>query len=224
MRAATGPGQRILRRPGPVAAGNQAGPRRGASGRTGASMGRAPAPCRTCGTCEPSGHGCATDPDPAAWIGPRRDAGCFTDRLRRLLIVRPPAALPPSYDLTGTACVARAQRFDEPVRGHGRVSRARGWPRGRRVMLNGAVADTPISVWCSPGLTPLAERPRCSRKRSGHQQSGYNASEGEKSSAVRGAPVDFRGHIRVRRLHLHDVISFLAGQEQFSAIRKRQRG
>src|SRR5262249_40349498 len=40
--------------------------------------------------------------------------------------------------------------------------------------------------------------PRCSQERSGQQQSGYNASEGEKTSTVRGAPVDIRGHIRVR--------------------------
>src|SRR5262249_22063195 len=33
----------------------------------------------------------------------------------------------------------------------------------------------------------------------GQQQSGGNAPEGEESSAVRGAPVDFRDHIRVRR-------------------------
>src|SRR6516164_8763116 len=71
-------------------------------------------------------------------------------------------------------------------------------PRSRRVMLSDPVADPRISVWCSLGLTPTVERPRRSQQRSSQQQSGYNASEGEQSSAVRGAPVDFRGHIRVR--------------------------
>jgi hypothetical protein len=75
--------------------------RRGAAGRTGASTGRAPPPCRNCGTPKPPEHGCTTDPDLTGWIGPRRRPApdmTVTDAVA----VHPCAARPPSRQRTRT--------------------------------------------------------------------------------------------------------------------------
>ncbi len=111
----------------------------------------------------------------------------------------PVAALPPSYQLTGTAlgrdpAVLRSRRggTDEFL---GRGLRARS-----RVPGNGGVADPWKSVWCSRGLTPCAEPVQCSRERVGSRAVPVVTPRRKEISAPVQRPyLDRRGHKRVRR-------------------------
>src|SRR5262249_46184207 len=127
MRAGRPP--RRLGAPPPAEA---AGPCRGAGGRTGASLGRAPPRGRDLGQPSPAHRAGADAPDPDAWIRPRH--GSWPEQPRRsALNVCRAAAPPPSRDLTGTPC------GDEPA-----VSKGR---RGGTDEFLGRGISVPQSPW-----------------------------------------------------------------------------
>src|SRR5262249_51290527 len=186
-------------RPAPTTRERTSGACRGASGRTGASMGRAPARRRDeVGPPSPRSVLAPPSPTPSVGFAPGTCSGAWEDLEGMLLTDRPAAALPPSYPLTETACgrdlavlISRRGGTDEFL-GRGGVSRS-------RAPGNGGPADPWKSVWCSRVLTPLVEPVRRSRVRVESRAVPVVTPWGEKKSRPVHRPyLDRRGHKRVR--------------------------
>src|SRR5262249_48397887 len=174
-----------------------AGACRGASGRTGARMGRAPMRRQDhLGPASP--HGVLTPPSPTPSLGFALGmcSGDLEDLEGMLLTDGPAAALPPSDSLTGTA-LGRDPNVLKRRRGGTDGFLGRGvFPRSG-APGNGGTADPWKSVWCSRALTPLAEPVRCSQEQVGSRVVPVvTPAEKEISARVRRPYLDKRGHKR----------------------------
>src|SRR5262249_52652836 len=173
---------------------------------------------------EPSGPPRAGVPAPGGWIGRRRGPGPSADPGTGA-VDRPPRGCPPAEPVpNGDRPRGREPSGLRGRRGGTQELLGRGAPpRSRRAARSGSVADPWISVWCGFWLTPFAEATGVARGEAVHSGPVITPRKERKSSAVRGAPVDRRGHIRVRPARLLAQVEPDRPATILLAVRSRRR-